>query len=75
MATPLFFSRFEVTRQAFHRTALAYAIVNLRPIAPGRTCAAPLAELHLTRMIVLADSSDCPNRHARVSHAPRPAPH
>ena len=44
MATPLFFSTFEVTRQAFHRTALAYAIVNLKPIVPGRTCAAPLAD-------------------------------
>ncbi|KAI0308356.1 diadenosine hydrolase [Multifurca ochricompacta] len=32
---PLFFSTFEVTRQAFHRTALAYAIVNLKPIVPG----------------------------------------
>ncbi|KAI9429850.1 HIT-like protein [Lactarius indigo] len=35
MAAPLFFSTFEVTRQAFHRTALAYAIVNLKPIVPG----------------------------------------
>ncbi|KAI0287730.1 HIT-like domain-containing protein [Russula brevipes] len=35
MASPLFFSTFEVTRQAFHRTALAYAIVNLKPIVPG----------------------------------------
>ncbi|KAH9964159.1 HIT-like protein [Russula dissimulans] len=35
MATPLFFSTFEVTRQAFHRTTLAYAIVNLKPIVPG----------------------------------------
>jgi hypothetical protein len=41
MASPLFFSTFEVTRQAFHRTALAYAIVNLKPIVPGRTCVAP----------------------------------
>jgi bis(5'-adenosyl)-triphosphatase len=37
MTTPLFFSTFEVTRQVFHRTALAYAIVNLKPIVPGRT--------------------------------------
>jgi len=35
MTTPLFFSTFEVTRQAFYRTALAYAIVNLKPIVPG----------------------------------------
>ncbi len=37
MATPLVFSTMEVTRQAFHRTALAYATVNLKPIVPGRT--------------------------------------
>jgi hypothetical protein len=37
MTTPLFFTTFEVTRQVFHRTALAYAIVNLKPIVPGRT--------------------------------------
>jgi bis(5'-adenosyl)-triphosphatase len=38
MVTLLFFSTFEVTRQAFHRTMLAYAIVNLNPIVPGRMC-------------------------------------
>jgi bis(5'-adenosyl)-triphosphatase len=43
MTTPLFFSTFEVTRQVFHRTALAYAIVNLKPIVPGRTSARPPA--------------------------------
>jgi hypothetical protein len=37
MTTPLFFTTFEITRQVFHRTALAYAIVNLKPIVPGRT--------------------------------------
>jgi len=42
MATPLLFSTFEVTRQAFHRTSLAYAIVNLKPIVPGRTSPPPL---------------------------------
>ncbi|KAI9508362.1 diadenosine 5',5'''-P1,P4-tetraphosphate asymmetrical hydrolase [Russula earlei] len=31
----MLFSTFEVTRQAFHRTSLAYAIVNLKPIVPG----------------------------------------
>jgi len=35
MATPLFFSTIEVTRQVFHRTALAYGVVNLKPIVPG----------------------------------------
>lgn len=48
MVTPLFFSTFEVTRQAFHRTALAYAIVNLKPIVPGRTCARRLSLPFLT---------------------------
>ena len=38
MVTPLFFSTFEVTPQAFHRTTLAYAIANLKPIVPGRMC-------------------------------------
>ena len=41
MATQLLFSTIEVTRQAFHRTALAYAIVNLKPIVPGRTSVYP----------------------------------
>ena len=34
--TPLFFSTFEVTTQAFYRASLSYAIVNLKPIVPGR---------------------------------------
>ena len=46
MATPLFFSTFEVTRQAFHRTALAYAIVNLKPIVPGRMSPYPITRIH-----------------------------
>jgi len=33
-----------VTRQAFHRTTLAYAIVNLELIVLGRSCAKPLAD-------------------------------
>ena len=38
MAAPakLFFSTIEVTKQAFYRSALSYAIVNLKPIVPGR---------------------------------------
>jgi bis(5'-adenosyl)-triphosphatase len=35
--TPLLFSTFEVTTQAFYRASLSYAIVNLKPIVPGRT--------------------------------------
>lgn len=32
----LFFSSFDVSRQAFYRSGLAAAIVNLKPIVPGR---------------------------------------
>ena len=32
----LLFSTIEVTRQVFFRTQLSYAIVNLKPIVPGR---------------------------------------
>ncbi|THH20484.1 hypothetical protein EW146_g860 [Bondarzewia mesenterica] len=34
--TPLLFSTIEVTRQVFYHTSLSYAIVNLKPIVPGR---------------------------------------
>ena len=34
----IFFSSFDVTRQAFYRARLAAAIVNLKPIVPGRPC-------------------------------------
>lgn len=40
--TPLLFSTFEVTTQAFYRASLSYAIVNLKPIVPGRTLSDPL---------------------------------
>jgi len=32
----LLFSTIEVTGQAFYRSSLSYAIVNLKPIVPGR---------------------------------------
>ncbi|THV01450.1 diadenosine hydrolase, partial [Dendrothele bispora CBS 962.96] len=41
MNSPLFFSTFEVTRQAFYRSALSYAIVNLKPIVPGHVLVIP----------------------------------
>jgi len=41
VSAPLLFSTFEVTRQAFHRTALSYAIVNLKPIVPGHVLVIP----------------------------------
>jgi hypothetical protein len=36
MSNVLLFSTIEVTRQVFYRTSLSYAIVNLKPIVPGR---------------------------------------
>ncbi|OAX44465.1 HIT-like protein [Rhizopogon vinicolor AM-OR11-026] len=41
MTSPLLFSTIEVTRQAFYRTALSYAIVNLKPIVPGHVLVIP----------------------------------
>ena len=32
----LVFSTIDVSRQVFHRTALTFAIVNLKPLVPGR---------------------------------------
>ncbi|KAH9950973.1 diadenosine 5',5'''-P1,P4-tetraphosphate asymmetrical hydrolase [Amylocystis lapponica] len=37
----LFFSTIEVTRQAFYRTALTCAIVNLKPLVPGHVLVIP----------------------------------
>ncbi|GJE85890.1 HIT domain-containing protein [Phanerochaete sordida] len=37
----LFFSTIEVTRQAFYRTPLTCAIVNLKPIVPGHVLVIP----------------------------------
>jgi len=37
----LFFSTIEVSRQAFYRTKLTYAIVNLKPIVPGHVLVIP----------------------------------
>jgi hypothetical protein len=36
MSSAILFSTIEVTRQVFYRTSLSYAIVNLKPIVPGR---------------------------------------
>ncbi|EDR15877.1 uncharacterized protein LACBIDRAFT_301288 [Laccaria bicolor S238N-H82] len=36
MSAKLLFSTIEVTSQAFYRSSLSYAIVNLKPIVPGR---------------------------------------
>ncbi|KAF8527418.1 HIT-like protein [Hysterangium stoloniferum] len=37
----LLFSTIDVTRQAFYRSALSYAIVNLKPIVPGHVLVIP----------------------------------
>ncbi|KAF5374829.1 hypothetical protein D9758_000566 [Tetrapyrgos nigripes] len=51
--SPLFFSTFEVGKQAFYRSALSYAIVNLKPIVPGHVLVIP------TRVVPrLADLND-----------------
>ncbi|TFK30188.1 diadenosine 5',5'''-P1,P4-tetraphosphate asymmetrical hydrolase [Coprinopsis marcescibilis] len=39
--SPLLFSTIEVTAQSFYRTALSYAIVNLKPIVPGHVLVIP----------------------------------
>jgi hypothetical protein len=36
MSSSLLFSTFEVSKQAFFRTATTAGIVNLKPIVPGR---------------------------------------
>jgi len=45
MSSSLFFSTFEVSRQAFYRSSFSYAIVNLKPIVPGRMSQSCLLEL------------------------------
>ncbi|TFK77486.1 diadenosine hydrolase [Pluteus cervinus] len=41
MASKLLFSTFEVSSQAFYRSSLSYAIVNLKPIVPGHVLVIP----------------------------------
>ncbi|GLB35777.1 putative HIT domain containing protein [Lyophyllum shimeji] len=52
--SPLFFSTIEVTRQAFYRSSLSYAIVNLKPIVPGHVLVIPLRSV--PRLADLNDS-------------------
>ena len=42
----LLFSTIDVTRQAFYRTAHAFAIDNLKPIVPGRELPLRLASIY-----------------------------
>ncbi|KAK0447717.1 diadenosine 5',5'''-P1,P4-tetraphosphate asymmetrical hydrolase [Armillaria borealis] len=45
ITTSLLFSTIEVTRQAFYRSSLSFAIVNLKPIVPGHELAPPFGYL------------------------------
>ncbi|KAJ6551711.1 diadenosine hydrolase [Mycena capillaripes] len=49
----LFFSTIEVTRQAFYRSSLSYAIVNLKPIVPGHVLVLPTR--HVPRLADLSE--------------------
>ncbi|KAJ7148728.1 diadenosine hydrolase [Mycena crocata] len=51
--TSLFFSTIEVTRQAFYRSSLSYAIVNLKPIVPGHVLVLPTR--HVSRLSDLTE--------------------
>ncbi|KAJ8469578.1 hypothetical protein ONZ45_g16845 [Pleurotus djamor] len=41
MTSKLLFSTVEVTKQAFYKSSLSYAIVNLKPIVPGHVLVIP----------------------------------
>ncbi|KAJ7263090.1 diadenosine tetraphosphate asymmetrical hydrolase [Mycena rebaudengoi] len=49
----LFFSTIEVTRQAFYRSSLSYAIVNLKPLVPGHVLVLP--SRHVSRLADLSE--------------------
>ncbi|KAF8218191.1 diadenosine tetraphosphate asymmetrical hydrolase [Mycena galopus ATCC 62051] len=49
----LFFSTIEVTRQAFYRSSLSYAMVNLKPIVPGHVLVLPTR--HVPRLADLSE--------------------
>ena len=42
---------FEVTRRAFHHTALVYVIINLKLIVPGGMCTVRC--LHIIQSVIL----------------------
>ncbi|KAJ6536021.1 diadenosine tetraphosphate asymmetrical hydrolase [Mycena vulgaris] len=49
----LLFSKIDVTRQAFFRSSLSYAIVNLKPIVPGHVLVLPTR--HVPRLADLSE--------------------
>ena len=51
---------FEVTRRAFHYTALVYVVINLKPIVPGGMCTARC--LHTIQSVIfwpIVDNPTC----------------
>lgn len=57
--TPFLFSTFEVTTQIFYRASLSVAIVNLKPLVPGRKDFAKRLDLtQLKRLIIDPSISD-----------------
>ncbi|KAF4573295.1 hypothetical protein EYR40_003624 [Pleurotus pulmonarius] len=54
MASRLLFSTVDVTRQAFYRSPLSFAIVNLKPIVPGHVLVIPTRVV--TRMTDLTEA-------------------
>jgi bis(5'-adenosyl)-triphosphatase len=54
----LFFSKFPVTSQVFHRTTLSFAIVNHKPLLPGHVLVCPqriVPRLHDLRVDEVTD--------------------
>ncbi|KAG9007808.1 hypothetical protein FRB94_001708 [Tulasnella sp. JGI-2019a] len=54
----LFFSKFDVTRQVFFRTALSYGVVNLKPIVPGHVLVVPNRVVHRLSDLTHEEVSD-----------------
>ncbi|CCA68930.1 hypothetical protein PIIN_02790 [Serendipita indica DSM 11827] len=56
MSSSLLFSTFEVSKQVFFRTATTAAIVNLKPLVPGRSsCFSPLVPVAAVQQAYKAD--------------------
>jgi len=69
MSAPLLFSTIEVSRQAFYRTALSYAIVNIKPIVPGRK--SPCGSLGPSNALLPTDRRACdPNTSGSETRRP-----
>ncbi|KAF8899141.1 HIT-like domain-containing protein [Infundibulicybe gibba] len=63
----LLFSTIEVTRQAFYRSSLSYAIVNLKPIVPGHVLVVPVRPVaRLSELMVQTELSSLMHSVQRV---------